>query len=51
MTAPQFPSGIPPERLWISVSGPDNARSALLVLYAYLREQPAQSGGGSGDRV
>ena len=51
MTAPQFPSGIPPDRLWLTVSGPDDAWAALLALYAYLRERPAQNGGGSGDRV
>ena len=51
MTAPQFPSGIPPDRLWLTVSGPDDARAALLALYAYLRERPVQSVDGSGDRV
>lgn len=51
MTAPQFPSGIPPDRLWLAVSGPDDARAALLALYAYLRERPAPSGGGIGDRA
>ncbi len=51
MTAPQFPSGIPPDRLWLTVSGPDDARSALLALYTYMRERPAQSVGDSGDQV
>ena len=51
MTAPQFPSGIPPDRLWLPVSGPDDARFALLALYTYMRELPAQSVGSNDDRV
>lgn len=36
----KLPRGIPPERIWLPVDGPDSAKKALLRLFALCRKQP-----------
>ncbi len=37
---PELPWGIPPERVWLPVDGPDSAKASLLWLSALYDKQP-----------